>query len=104
MTHYVLTAKEIDTDPTVFRRKPSDVVRAHAVPSQPSATRNPSFDPALDDSWKVRRRGRLFALREQLAQGSEDPEVVTTIKRIEAAEARERELAGIGVALPVAAE
>jgi hypothetical protein len=55
MTDYVLTANEIDADPTVFRRKPSDVVRTHAVPSQPPAPRNPSFDPALDDSWKVRR-------------------------------------------------
>jgi hypothetical protein len=46
----------------------------------------------------------LFALQEQLARGSKDPEIVATIKRIEVAEARERALAGIVTALPVAAE
>jgi hypothetical protein len=104
MIHYVLTANEIDADPTVFRRQPSDVIHAHAVPTQPDAPRRPNYDPAIDDGWKVRRRGRLFVLREQLAQGSKDPEVIITIKRIESAEARERTLAGIGAALPIAAE
>jgi hypothetical protein len=104
LTDYVLTANEIDADPTVFRRKPSDV----SAPMRYPRSLRRLASPPLTRPWTILGKSAaaagLFALQEQLARGSKDPEIVATIKRIEAAEARERALAGIVTALPVAAE